>query len=109
MIFCRFWTLTRINGFGLISRHLTVVGLLWFGALALQAADRYVVAPGTPGGTNVGPYTGWTTAATQIQWAVDAAVVAGDTVWVSNGVYMLTNQIVVTNAITLRSTNGPNL
>ena len=79
--------------------------LLWLGVLVVRA-DRYVVAPGTPGGTNTGEFTDWSIAATQIQWAVDKAVVDGDTVWVSNGVYVLTNQIVITNGIILRSAEG---
>jgi len=85
-----------------------LVCFLWFGVFALQASDRYVVAPGT-GGTNEGPYTSWAIAATQVQWAVDAATNAGDTVWVSNGVYVLTNQISVISNIVLRSTNGPDV
>jgi len=87
---------------------LAFIGLLWFGALHLRASDRYVVAPGT-GGTNEGPYTSWAIAATQIQWAVNAATNAGDTVWVSNGVYLLTNQIAVTSNLVLRSANGPDV
>jgi len=73
----------------------------------LFAADRYVVEPGTIAEGNGGVYTDWSIAATQIQWAVDAATNAGDTVWVSNGVYLLTNQIVVISNMTLRSANGP--
>ena len=86
---------------------LVFAGLFWFGAVALRAIDRYVVEPGTIADGNGGVYTNWDIAATQIQWAVDAATNAGDTVRVSNGVYLLTNQIVVTNAIKLQSTNGP--
>jgi len=84
--------------------HISVifVGLLWLGASTLPAATRYVVEPGTPGGTSAPPYTNWGISATQIQWAVDSAG-AGETVWVSNGVYVLTNQIVIANGITLRS------
>jgi len=85
---------------------ITLVALLWFGALILRAADRYVVEPGTPGGTNAGNFTDWSIAATQIQWAVDKAVDDNDTVWVSNGVYVLTNQISITNGIILRSAEG---
>ena len=62
------------------------------------------------------PYTNWSTAAHTIQDAVDAAQ-SGATVWVTNGVYdtgggvipgyACTNRVVVTNAIHLRSVNGP--
>jgi len=90
---------------GAIHFCLTFGCLLWFGVIVLRASDRYVVEPGT-GGTNEGPYTDWSIAATQIQWAVDAATNANDTVWVSNGTYVLTNQIVVISNIVLRSTNG---
>jgi len=51
------------------------------------------------------PYLTWADAATQIQWAVDTAV-NGETVWVSNGIYTLTNQITITNVIILQSMNG---
>ena len=69
------------------------------------------------------PYTDWSTAATNIQDAVDAAV-AGDLVLVTNGVYQTggsvvsginnivwagdsSNRVAVTKEITLRSVNGP--
>ncbi|MBU0714967.1 MAG: hypothetical protein KJ964_06385 [Verrucomicrobia bacterium] len=76
-------------------------------ALAVQAADTHYVSMPGGYGTNdtAGGYTNWEGAATQIQWAVTAAV-DGDTVLVTNGTYNLTNQIVVTNAITLQSVNG---
>ena len=65
------------------------------------------------------PYATWATAAPNIQDAVDAAV-AGDTVWVTNGIYAaggrpaglphtLTNRVAVTKPITLRSVNGAGL
>ncbi|MDP2933845.1 MAG: right-handed parallel beta-helix repeat-containing protein, partial [bacterium] len=82
-----------------------LVGLLWFGAIVDRADPRYVVEPGTAGGTNTGPYNTWAIAATQIQWAVDVAV-DGETVWVSNGTFYLTNQISITNSITLQSFSG---
>ena len=64
------------------------------------------------------PYATWATAATRVQDAVDEAVkVAGSTVWVTNGVYdtggrvtpgySLTNRLVVTEDIAVRSVNGP--
>jgi len=79
---------------------------------SLQAATLYV----SPTGGNVAPYTSWATAAHVIQDAVDQAV-AGDTVLVTNGIYntgggitpgfSLFNRVVITNAITLQSVNGP--
>jgi len=78
----------------------------------LEAATLYV----SPGGGNISSYTSWETAAHTIQDAVDAAV-AGDTVLVTNGVYdtggrwmlghSLFNRVLVTNAITIQSVNGP--
>src|SRR2546430_9630064 len=48
------------------------------------------------------PYTNWTTAATNIQDAVDAAV-AGDEVVVTNGKY---SRVTVDKLLTVRSVNG---
>ncbi len=80
-----------------------------------HAAVRYVKRDNP---TPVPPYTGgWTEAATNIQDAVDYAV-AGDTVLVTNGLYdaggrgapgdtTLRSRVVITNAITVISVNGP--
>ncbi len=70
----------------------------------------------------ISPFSSWATAATNIQDAVDAAT-NGDQVLVTNGIYQyggrivqdslsppghyLTNRLVVTNAITVQSVNGP--
>lgn len=65
------------------------------------------------------PYTNWATAAHDIQSAIDASA-NGDIVWVTNGLYDAggrtnahyaaagqTNRVVITNAVTLISVNGP--
>src|SRR5580693_844560 len=60
------------------------------------------------------PYADWSTAATDIQSAVDASS-DGDQIIVTNGVYTTgsrltsdgaTNRVVVTNAVTVESVNG---
>lgn len=74
-------------------------------------ANRYVALnnPGTA------PYTNWATAAPDIQSAIDVSR-ADDTIWVSNGLYEtgskltfddVLNRVAVTNAIVIRSVNGP--
>ena len=64
----------------------------------------------------VAPFSTWDTAATNIQDAVDSASFVGSLVMVSNGIYagggravppfMLTNRLVVSNPIVIRSVNG---
>jgi len=56
-------------------------------------------------GLDLWPYTNWATAANSIQDAIDTAY-SGDTVLVTNGTYILSSQIEITNGITVQSVNG---
>ncbi|MDO9541299.1 MAG: hypothetical protein Q7J98_03135, partial [Kiritimatiellia bacterium] len=111
--------MNNINDFhsrimGVMRSLAALVVLLWFGIL-VSLADTHYVAQG--GQTPAPDYTDWTTAASNIQDAIDiAATVAGDTVLVSNGVYetggakvsgyALTNRVAITKAIIVRSANN---
>ncbi|MDD4734717.1 MAG: choice-of-anchor Q domain-containing protein [Kiritimatiellae bacterium] len=85
---------------------------LFFLSGSLLAAEFYADASRPD---DSGDGTSWATAKQTIQAAVDAAQ-AGDTVWVTNGVYDVgemvtpgfssTNRVCVTKAITVQSVNG---
>ncbi len=98
-------------------QRLFTIFFLGFLALRAPATTHFVdVNSAHP----VAPYSSWSTAAANIQDAIDAAH-SGDTVLVTNGVYqtggrpaffpefgpILTNRIVVTNAVLVESVNGP--
>ncbi|MCX6993377.1 MAG: hypothetical protein NT011_09590 [Kiritimatiellaeota bacterium] len=63
--------------------------------------DHYVA---TNGG-NTYPYTNWTMAAQSIQDAANVALV-NSRVWVSNGIYVLANQVTLSNNIMIIGTGG---
>jgi Immunoglobulin I-set domain/PKD domain len=86
-----------------------------FGVVTGQVAQVVIHAVDVAGINSIAPYSGWATAATNIQDAINIAS-AGDIVLVTNGVYSvggkaiidgdLTNRIAVDKAITVMSVNG---
>ena len=91
-------------------KFFAAAALLAFASNAL-AEVRYVDVNST---NATPPYTNWTTAATKIRDAVDAAV-AGDEIVVTNGIYATggrangytTNRVAVNKPLSVRSVNGP--
>ncbi len=62
----------------------------------------------SPVGSQVSPYTNWATAVRSIRTAMLTGV-DGTVVLVTNGTYVLTAEIQVTNGIVIRSVNGPDV
>ncbi len=80
-----------------------VVAVLLTGLLAVPASGQtcHVAQAGQTSGE---PYDGWGNAASNIQVAVDYAIANGyDDVVVSNGIYILTQELVIDAPITVRS------
>lgn len=72
--------------------------------LKVSAPTVYVARAGS--NTSRYPYSTWGTAASNIQDGVNAAV-PGATVLLSNGTWMIGADVMLTNAITVTSLNGP--
>jgi len=85
-----------------MKRNLILLTIL-LTALSAFSAEYYVDAS-RPDDSGAG--TSWAMAKQTIQAAVDLTI-DGDTVWVTNGTYVLSAEIYITNAITLCSVNGP--
>ena len=94
-------------------RVIATIILIFLTCSKISADTHYVSHLGTGA---VPPYTNWATATPIIQNAVDVAT-SGDTVLVANGVYdegervtpgyALSNRVVITKNITVRSASGP--
>ena len=72
-------------------------------SVTAQFALNYFV---TTNGNDSADGRSWETARATLQSAL-ADAVTSDAVWVSNGVYSVTNQIAITNGVWVRSVNGP--
>ena len=84
--------------------------------VTLHVAARVIHYVDVSNATPAAPYTSWTTAATNIQDALDAATQVGALVLVSNGVYAtggrvvfgaMTNRVAITKPVTVCSVHGP--
>ncbi len=92
----------------IICRYVNLISLLCLSICTAKAATHYLVPPGTIGATPANPYTSWETAGTSVIDVAKAAMADGSTprtVLATNGVYVLTNDVIVTN-IVLQSVNG---
>jgi len=79
--------------------HVSRIGLVGIAILAAVCSawglEHYVAT----NGAHTAPFTNWAMAATNLKAAVDCANTndAGDMVWVSNGVYVLQEEVAVSN------------
>jgi hypothetical protein len=91
--------------------RLAIITWLAFCTVSAWATDRYVAQNGQ---TPASPFTDWTSAASNIQDAINAAV-NDDTVWVGAGLYLKptnavafegTNVVYIDKRLSLRSSNS---
>ena len=73
------------------------------GFLGVAHATTYYV--NSNNSSPASPYDSWSTASTNIQAAIDLTH-DGDTVFVTNGTYLVASEILITNAITVQSISG---
>jgi hypothetical protein len=59
-----------------------------------------------PGGGHSAPFTSWSTAATNLEAAV-AIAGAGGKIFISNGIYQLRRELIITQALAVVGVNGP--
>ena len=79
-----------------------VATVLLIGASLGRAQTNYCVAPANTG--DYPPYTNWAMAATNIQDVINRSL-AGDTIYLTNGHYYLTGEVVVATVVTIKSYN----
>lgn len=93
------------NGLAPLGRFSQILMLLFAAGMKCLAATHYVVPTNS---ASTAPYTNWATAGTNMIDVVNTAMTnaAPRIVRVSNGTYYLTNQVQITNALTLQSING---
>jgi parallel beta-helix repeat protein len=103
-------TLSHAYGIGTFSVVLSVSNASdqsasWSASVRVLPSALYVA----PGGSHQWPYTNWSTAATNLQSAIDAAgstPTTGSWVWVASGVYTVRQPVVLASHVTLKSAAG---
>jgi len=90
----------------MMNKHVSHIVLFLVMCLFLSRVpgrDIYVATNGLGGGSPL--FGAWTEAASNIEWAVNVGV-NGDHIWISNGTYVLTNQITVNSNIAISGNPG---